>query len=250
MRGVGVLWRGGSCLVVLQFVSEVITLLSVHVIILREKYFFTFMWVLQWKHLFRKNSCVFVSLLWLFVLRLSFSCNFECESIRTLCNYYPFPSVYLSFVFFSFILSAFHFAVLFLLSTAPPSLLPLLPLFLSHSLTLSFCLSPGSPPLPTPPPSPFPFSLPSSHMLTQSLVPPSLPLPLLPSLSLSFSPSISFLSLCLPPSSPPPPTALSPSLHTSLPLFSLTHTHTLSNTHPVSFLFFLTNTQSVSVWLL
>lgn len=156
--------------------------------------------------------------------------------VRHSHNNYPTFPVYLSFVFFSFILSAFHFAVLFLLSTALPPFL--LHLFLSYSLCLSVSLRlPPSPPPPlhtlTPP---FSFSFLSSllshaHSISRS---PSLP----PLFSLSFSPSISFLSLSPSLHSSPAHSSFSFSSYLPPSFLFLSHSHTLSNTHPVSFFFF------------
>lgn len=142
----------------------------------------------------------------------------------------------------------FHFVSLsfcrafFSLSPAPSPSLPPSPLSLSYSLTLSFCLSSVTPPhIPS-----LSFSFLSSllsHAHSISLI----PLPS-PPLFLYLSAPPSHFCLCLPPSTPPPPTALSPFLHTSLPLFSLirARTHTFKYT-PSLFPFLFTNTQSVSV---
>lgn len=147
----------------------------------------------------------------------------------------------LSFVFFSFILAAFHFAVLFLFTTAPP---PFLPSFsLTHSVFLSLSPPPPPPALPLP-------------LLFLSLFPPltcslnlSFPFPpllLLPSFFIFQPLHLISVSVSLPPLLPRPQLFLFLSIPPSLPLFSLTHTcfqiHTLSLSYS-----FLTISQSVSV---
>lgn len=135
--------------------------------------------------------------------------------------------------------------MLFLLSTAlPPSS------FTSFSLTLSFCLSSAAPltTTTTPPYTHTPLLLSLFTPLTRSLnlsfpFPPSPPL-----FSLSFSPSISFLSLS--PSLHSSPAHSSFSFSSYLPpsflFLSYTHKHAFKHTPCLSFSF-LTNTHSLSL---
>lgn len=135
------------------------------------------------------------------------------------------------------------FLLFFFFLWLPPSF----PFSLTHSLTVFLSLS-STPPI-HPLPLLFLFSLPSSHMLTQSLVP--LPSPPLPPLFLYLSAPPSHF--CLSPSlhSSPAHSSFSFSLYLPPSLFSHSHTHTHIHTfkYTPSLIPFLSHKHTVCVCL-